>query len=169
MRRKFFILDIFERMNSSLTSSLDDSKKLKQKIQDSMSLSSSSLDLYCPTPETQRSFVNIDENDLRQIGMGEEDIPNFLNLREQYLTKTAVDWESVYSPANDFFMETYDNLPIPNLEEKKELLNKVVLIYLNGGISKMDNKSPRGSLSLKKEGNPISILECKLMQLDVSF
>lgn len=52
----------------------------------------------------------------------------------RYLEKPIVDWDSVKEPPLDFLRQ-HDKLPEPkNKEHVKALLNKLVVIQLNGGL-----------------------------------
>jgi UTP--glucose-1-phosphate uridylyltransferase len=128
--------------------------------------SSSSMDLFCPTPETQRSAVVLTRENLVKIGMDEEDIQPFLELREKYIKKIPVDWEKVYKPDNSFYQEHYEKLPAPDKPKMKQLLEQTVVILMNGGVSKMDFKTPRSALTVEKNGITQTLLDCRLAQIN---
>jgi len=129
----------------------------------------SSQDLFAPSSETKRSSVQLTREDLVKVGMKEEEMTPFLKLREQYLKKSFVDWPQVQVPDDDFFHQYSDLKDVPK-ERAKQILSKLVVVCLNGGIGgRMGMKGPKCGLQILTQAGlqtPLTFLDCKVMQIE---
>jgi len=131
----------------------------------------SPLDLFAPSSETRRLAADIKQEVLTgKLGMPSDDAVNFLRLRQRYLEKPIVDWESVKEPPLDFLRQ-HEKLPEPSSKERvKELLNKLVVVQLNGGLgTAMGMHGPKSVLQLVKKAQyptALTFLDCKVMHIE---
>jgi len=127
-------------------------------------------DLYAPSPETKRLSVDVSLDVLTgKLGMPEDEALNFLKLRKRYLDKPLVDWEKVEEPPLDF-LHKYEELQEPNKARIKELLGKLVVVALNGGLGTgMGLHGTKSVLQILKTANSptaLTFLDCKVMQIE---
>jgi len=127
----------------------------------------SSLDLFAPSAETRRLSVKLTTDQLEKIGMSKAEAADFQRLRNRFLEKPLMEWERV-KPLPDDFCKSVDALAEPTPEKAKEMLNKLVVVQLNGGLgTAMGLKSTKSSLQiLKQGGHNYTILDCKIIQLE---
>jgi UTP--glucose-1-phosphate uridylyltransferase len=129
----------------------------------------SSQDLFAPSSETRRLSVQLTIEDLMKIGMSEEESQGLLKIRERYLKKSLVDWSKVQVPDDDFF-RLYTNLKEVSKERGRELLSKLIVVCLNGGLgTRMGMKGPKCGLQILTQAGlygPINFLDCKVMQIE---
>lgn len=107
---------------------------------------------------------------LEAIGMPEKQGSQFLKLRQEYLSKDPINWDDVEAVTEDF-LKSFDDLPV--MEDKKkirELLQKLVVVELNGGLGlRMGCKGPKSSLQILKshhESEGLTFLDCKVMHIE---
>jgi UDP-N-acetylglucosamine pyrophosphorylase len=96
----------------------------------------SSQDLFAPSSETRRLSVQLAPEDLKNIGMQDDEVKEFLKLRERYLKKPFVDWPKVSCPEADFF-RSFESLKDVSKEKATELLKKLIVVELNGGLGNL--------------------------------
>jgi UTP--glucose-1-phosphate uridylyltransferase len=130
----------------------------------------SSIDLFAPSSETRRLSVSLTPEQLEKVGMAKDEAADFLRLRNRFLEKTPVEWDKVEPPPEDF-CRSYETLPEPDSKRAKEILDKLVVVQLNGGLgTNMGLKDvPKSGLQvLKKDHNQgaFTILDCKVLQID---
>jgi len=124
-----------------------------------------SRDLFAPSSETRRGFVSLEISDLTKIGMTEEVARDFLRLRSKFLEKPLVEWDSVEPPPAEF-LKDYSTLKEPDKTIIKELLDKLVVVQLNGGLGYFIGcKGPKCGIQILKKSGGITILDCKVMQI----
>jgi len=126
------------------------------------------FDLYAASAETRRQAVMVKLADLTsKIGMSTEEAVDFIRLRQRYLDKKAVDWDNVV-PAPGKLYQNYEELSeVSDKAQIKEVLDRLVIVQLNGGIGGLVGKSAKSSLpTLKKNGETITFLECKIQQVE---
>jgi len=129
----------------------------------------SSQDLFAPSSETRRLSVQLSPDDLKKVGMKEDEIQPFIKLRERYLKKPLVNWPKVEVPEHDFFHQ-YSSLKEVDRTRAKELLDKLVVIELNGGLgTRMGMKGPKSGLQILTQTGlhtALTFLDCKVMQIE---
>jgi len=103
------------------------------------------------------------------LGMPEQESSQFLNLRRTYLQKEPIDWDNVQIPPDDFF-HPYASLKDVDKARAREILQKLVVVALNGGLGlRMGCHGSKSSLQiLKKAGfrDPLTFLDCKVMHIE---
>jgi len=129
----------------------------------------SSQDLFAPPQDTKRQSVTISAIELQKLGMPEGESSQFLNLRRSYLQKEPVDWTKISTPPDEFF-HPYSSLKEVDRERAREILQKLVVIELNGGLGlRMGCHGAKSGLQiLKKSGGESSLtfLDCKVMHIE---
>jgi len=131
---------------------------------------SSPYDLFAPSSETRRQSVHIDSSDLiNKLGMSEDEAASFLRLRQRFLEKQLVDWPQVYPAPAEYYHKYEDLKEVTDKARIKALLDKLVVVQLNGGLGTgMGCIGPKSVLHiLKKPGVQAStLLDCKVQQFE---
>lgn len=130
----------------------------------------SPLDLFAPSSEMRRQSVHIKIDDLiNKLGMDEQEARDFLRLRQRFLEKKVVQWDHVQPAPLNYYRKYEDLKEITDKARIKELLNKLVVVQLNGGLGTgMGCKGSKSVLQiLKKNGQgPSTFLDCKVQQIE---
>eukprot|EP01118_Nematostelium_gracile_P012608 TRINITY_DN4632_c0_g1_i1.p1 TRINITY_DN4632_c0_g1~~TRINITY_DN4632_c0_g1_i1.p1 ORF type:complete len:491 (-),score=114.56 TRINITY_DN4632_c0_g1_i1:6-1478(-) len=129
----------------------------------------SSQDLFAPSQDTLRQSVTISAMELAKLGMPKGPSSQFMGLRKSFLQKVPTDWTKVHPPPDSFF-HPHSSLKDVGKERAKEILSKLVVIQLNGGLGlRMGcNGAKSGLQILKKAGyeEPLTFLDCKVMHIE---
>eukprot|EP01117_Protostelium_nocturnum_P007078 TRINITY_DN2540_c0_g1_i1.p1 TRINITY_DN2540_c0_g1~~TRINITY_DN2540_c0_g1_i1.p1 ORF type:complete len:479 (-),score=173.03 TRINITY_DN2540_c0_g1_i1:59-1495(-) len=126
----------------------------------------SSLDLFAPSAETKRLSVKLTVEQLEKIGMTKMEAKDFITLRERFLNKPLMEWERV-NPLPKDFCASLDSLPSVDKDRATEILGKLVVVQLNGGLgSAMGLTAAKSSLQILNNDSPHSILDCKILQIE---
>jgi len=115
----------------------------------------SAADLFAPPVSSKFNAREITNDELKALGMSDLEIVNFLNLRSRYLAKEAFNFEELTVPLEDELI-LYDHLSEVTHEEAKALLEKLVVVKLNGGRNRLRlgaTKGAQSTIELRKDKN----------------
>lgn len=120
-------------------------------------------DLFAPSSE-QRSATKVDPNYLKSLGMTDKEVDGWQKLRAKYINKPIVEWDKVQTPDTSFFVN-YDTLPQPEDKDLKSLLDKIVVVKLNGGLgNRMGCKGPKSVIEVAPG---LNFLDIAVMHVEV--
>ncbi|GAM17833.1 hypothetical protein SAMD00019534_010080 [Acytostelium subglobosum LB1] len=108
-------------------------------------------DLYPPLDNSARFAPPLDESSLQALGMLPDEIKAFVAQRDNYINKNAILKEHVCMPDKSSFID-YNQLSVlspVHPENAAQLLNKLVVVKLNGGLgTRMGCKGAKSSIEV---------------------
>lgn len=124
---------------------------------------------------TKRDALNHLKNELEkilstaptaQITTIKKDFDGFENLFERFIQEEgpSVDWEKIQR-LQEGSVRQYDSLEIPNTEMVHEMLQKLVVVKLNGGLgTSMGCYGPKSVITVR---NDLTFLDLTVQQIEV--
>ncbi|ODN02222.1 UTP--glucose-1-phosphate uridylyltransferase [Orchesella cincta] len=95
----------------------------------------------------------------------EKEFDGFMNIFNKFLqaSATAVDWNKIEPPAPDA-IRLYKSLPTPETSEIRNMLSKLVVVKLNGGLgTSMGCRGPKSVITVR---NDLTFLDMTVQQIE---